>query len=371
MNILLKGQLSFLNKYFEVIAVSSGGSDLDIVKKREGVRVIPVAMERKISVLRDITSLIALYKVFKNEKPLIVHSITPKAGLLSMAAAFFAGVPIRVHSFTGLIFPTQKGMMQKLLIFMDRVLCFFATDIFPEGNGVKSDLENYKITAKPLKVIANGNINGVDLQHFNRNNLSGDTYINARENLGIDSNDFVFCFVGRLVKDKGLIELVEAFESLTSKNVKLLLIGSEERDLDPLPSETLTRIDNNSNIILTGFQEDVRLFYGLSDALVFPSYREGFPNVVIQAGAMNLPCIVSNINGSNEIIEHGRNGLIVDVKNTIQLANAMIELSTNRDLYEFLKDNARREIERRFNQQFVWDCLKDEYLSLIYKNKNG
>lgn len=250
--------------------------------------------------------------------------MTPKAGLLSMLAAKMARVPIRLHTFTGLIFPTRTGLMQKLLIRMDQLLCWAATNIYPEGNGVKQDLIDYKITSKPLKVIANGNVNGIDLNHFDSTVITDEKKRVLRESLNIGEDDFVFIFVGRMVGDKGINELVSAFTQMECQKSKLLLVGSYESELDPLLPEALREIDNNPNIIATGFQSDVRPYFAISDALAFPSYREGFPNVVMQAGAMGLPSIVTDINGCNEIIEEGTNGIIIPPKDVIALKNAML-----------------------------------------------
>ena len=166
LNYLLKGQLSFLNQHFEVVAVSGEDEHLKAVVEREQVRVVPLTMQRAIRPFHDLVALWRLYWLFRTERPQIVHSITPKAGLLSMLAAKMAGVPVRMHTFTGLIFPSRSGFMQKLLIKMDQLLCWAATNIYPEGNGVKLDLIHYGITSKPLKVLANGNVNGIDLEFF-------------------------------------------------------------------------------------------------------------------------------------------------------------------------------------------------------------
>ena len=307
LDFLLKGQLAFLNKEYEVVAVSGKDQHLEKVAYREGVRTESVTMQRSISPLKDLVSLWKLFWLLKKEKPQIVHSITPKAGLLSMIAAKLAGVPVRVHTFTGLIFPTRKGVIQVVLIYMDKLLCYCATNIYPEGKGVKDDLIRYKITNKPLKVLANGNVNGIDKDYFDPELYNLEDKIELRKKLGILENDFIFIFVGRLVRDKGINELIAAFLKLefNSKKVKLLLVGPFENDLDPLNNETIKAIEEFNNIITVGFQRDVRPYFAISDALVFPSFREGFPNVVLQAGAMGLPCIVTNINGSNEIISEG------------------------------------------------------------------
>ncbi|MDO5104875.1 glycosyltransferase family 4 protein [Capnocytophaga sp.] len=361
LDVLLKGQLKFLNQHFNVTAISGNGIGLDNVKNREGVKTHPITMQRHISPIKDFVSLIKLFLYFKKEKPLIVHSITPKAGLLTMLAGKLAGVPIRIHTFTGLIFPTKTGIMQKILIQMDRLLCWAATQIFPEGQGVKNDLVNHKITSKPLKIIANGNVNGIDLDFFNPNKISPEQQIKLKQELNIQPDDFVFIFIGRLVGDKGINELIQAFIELNNPNTKLLLVGPQERELDPLQPHTIKNIENHKNIISVGFQKDVRPYLAISHCLAFPSYREGFPNVVMQAGAMGLPSIVSNINGSNEIIIEGQNGTIIPVKNVEELKNKMNLFINDATYFEKLKLNCRRMIAERYEQSVVWQALLEEY----------
>lgn len=367
LNILLKGQLKFLSQFFTVIGVSGDGEDLEEVKNREGIKTYPVEMERGISPVKDLVSLYKLYLLFKAEKPQIVHSITPKAGLLTMLAGKMAGVPIRMHTFTGLIFPTRKGFVQKLLIKMDQLLCWSATNIYPEGKGVKDDLIKYKITSKPLKVLANGNVNGIDLDYFSIQKIDSTEQNILKNELNIHNDDFVFIFVGRLVGDKGINELIKAFAGINKSNVKLLLVGPLESELDPLLPDTLMEITNNENIISVGFQKDVRPYFTLADAFVFPSYREGFPNVVMQAGAMELPSIVSDINGCNEIIIEGVNGTIIPVKNSDETLKAMLKILSDKNYCNVLKSNARPMIQSRYEQSVVWNALLNEYQMLIGK----
>lgn len=375
LDFLIKGQLAFLNQYFEVIAVSGADEHLTVVAEREKVKTASVPMQRNISPLKDLVSLWQLYCLFKKEQPYIVHSITPKAGLLSMIAAKLAGVPIRIHTFTGLIFPSKKGFLQRLLIFMDRLLCACATQVYPEGEGVKRDLIYYKITSKPLKVIANGNVNGIDTAYFSKEQVAFQEQQTLKKELGIGENDFVFIFVGRLVGDKGINELVQAFKQLVvsssgvenssiKNQIKLLLVGPFESDLDPLQPETLKEIDNNPNVISVGFQKEVRSYFAIADSFVFPSYREGFPNVVLQAGAMGLPSIVTDINGSNEIIVDGENGIIIPAQNTIALQEAMLRMIPKGAFYNQLQQNARKMIVSRYEQKVVWDVLLNEYNEL-------
>lgn len=366
LDVLLKGQLTFLKEYYEVVAVSGQDAHLDNVASREGVRTIPLSIQRQISPFKDFISLLKLYKVLRKEKPLIVHSITPKAGLLTMIAGFFAGVPIRIHTFTGLVFPYKNGFLHHLLLFLDKVLCRFATHIIPEGEGVKKDLLAFKVTKKPLKVIANGNVNGIDIDFFNPNEVSLVEQENLKQQLHISSTDFVFVFVGRLVSDKGINELVAAFTNLSkhNSNCKLLLVGPFESELDPLNRETLDLISSNKSIISVGFQEDVRPYLTISNVFVFPSHREGFPNVVLQAGAMNLPCIVTDICGSNEIIIPNGNGIIIPVKNEIAIFDTMQLLYHDKDLFQKLQSKSRVNIVSRFQQELVWNNLLKEYKRL-------
>lgn len=359
---LLKGQLRMLSIYYEVVAVSSPGKEMKIIEKREGVRTIAISMERRISLVKDLISLVRLILLFIRERPDMVHSITPKAGLLSMLAAWITRVPVRVHTFTGLVFPTATGGMQKLLIMMDRLTCFCATHINPEGEGVKQDLINYRITLKPLHVIANGNVNGIDLVHYNRT-----PEVMALAQSYISTNVFTFCFVGRMVKDKGINELVHVFIKLCQRynNIRLFLIGPFEKKLDPVFPDVEEQILHHPAIYFMNFQTDIRPFLAASDALIFPSYREGFPNVVIQAGAMGLPAIVTDINGCNEIIMHGENGVIIPSKDEQSLYNTMLWFISHPDRVKEMAANSRALVVSRYEQNIVWEALLEEYRSLI------
>ncbi len=371
LNLLLKGQLEFLNKHFQVTAISGEGEDLQTVAKREGVNIHEIEMHRPISLRQDLKSLWNLYWYFKKEKPTIIHSITPKAGLLSMMAGKLAGVPVRMHTFTGLIFPHKYGYMKRTLIIMDKILCRCATHVYPEGRGVKEDLQKHNITNKPLKIIANGNVNGVDIDYYHPEAISEEAKNQLRASLQIKEDDFVFVFVGRLVIDKGLRELVKAFDAISKnhKKVKLILVGPKENAHNPKKRRMFHSIQQNENIITVGFQEEVRPYYAISNVLILPSYREGFPNAVLQAGAMGLPSIVSDISGCNEIIEHEVNGLLVPKKNHRELQKAMGKMLYNPSLLKEFHQNAINKVVESFDKDFVWQELKKEYENALDKLK--
>lgn len=348
---------------YEVVAVSSPDRRLDEVAEREGVRTVAVPMERHISPLKDLKSLINLVRAFRKERPTMVHSMTPKAGLLSMMAAWMTRVPVRVHTFTGLVFPTATGLTQKILILTDRITCACATHVIPEGEGVKNDLTNYRITKKPLRVLGHGNVRGIDLEHYNPELSEVKAEAAKLRKDGV----FTFVFVGRLVGDKGINELVGAFERLHKEYpaTRLLLVGPEESNLDPLKPETLAKIKENPSIEAVGSQPDVRPWFVAADVLVFPSYREGFPNVVIEAGAMGLPSIVTDINGSREIIIEGRNGTIIPARDEDALYQAMKQMVDNLDQLKSMASEARPLIASRYEQSYVRRCLKEYYKEIL------
>lgn len=350
-------------KGYEVVSVSSLGPEVQHLREM-GVKCIEVSMERHISLSKDIVSLWKLIKVFRKEKPDIVHSMTPKAGMLCMLAAWICRVPVRIHTFTGLVWPTASGLKRKILMATDWLTCACATHVIPEGEGVKTDLLSHGITHKPLKVLGYGNVRGIDLEHYART----EEVMRKADKIRV-KDVFTFVFVGRIVRDKGINELVAAFKRLQTRvpKTRLILVGEYEDALDPITPEARKEIEDNPCILAVGELKDVRPWLAASDALVFPSYREGFPNVVIEAGAMGLPSIVTDINGSREIIQDGVNGLIVPSKNEDALLKEMERLVDDSALASYLASHARRLVASRYEQGYVKQCLLDFYRQIIHK----
>lgn len=365
---LLDGQLSFMRNFFDITAISSDRSLLEKIGVKNGVNVYEIEMTRKITPIKDLIAVFKLYLFLIKTKPFIVHTHTPKAGTVGMIASKMAGVPHRLHTIAGLPLLEATGNKRKLLNFVEKVTYVCATKIYPNSNGLKNIIIQEKFCQPDkLKVIANGSSNGINTDYFNPDVYSATEILNFKEHLGIEIDDFVFIFVGRLVGDKGINELIEAFKKLLSEEskIKLLLVGVLESELDPLFPETLKEIETNKNIISVGYQNDVRPYFSVSDILVFPSYREGFPNVVMQAGAMGLPCIVSNINGCNEIIIEGENGTIIPVKNSNAIYVKMKKMAFDVLFRTHLRKNARTMIKLRYEQKVVWEALLSEYKSMV------
>jgi glycosyltransferase involved in cell wall biosynthesis len=367
LEILLKGQLRFMLQYYDVIAISSGGEQLEKAGEKEGVKTCPVELTRRITFFKDLKALYKLYVYFRKEKPFFVHTHTPKAGLIGMLAACWAKVPCRLHTVAGMPLMEVSGIKRRILNFTEKMTYRCATRIYPNSHGLQEFIvKNRFCPENKLKIIGNGSSNGIDTDHFSNIHFSRQEKAALKYQLGILSESIVFCFVGRLVKDKGINELVRAFVEISHSNpyTKLLLVGPFERELDPLLAETEYEIQHHPDIISVGFQQDVRPYLAISDALVFPSYREGFPNVVMQAGAMELPCIVTDINGCNEIIVDGVNGLIIPPKNSDALKEKMELFITDKSLLLKLKAKAREMITSRYEQKMVWEALLEEYKRL-------
>lgn len=364
---LLENQLLYMKSHYEVTAISSDKSNLERVGQLQEVSVFHVEMTRKITPLQDLTAVWQLYNYFKKENPLIVHTHTPKAGSVGMMAAKLAGVPHRLHTIAGLPLLEARGLKRKLLNAVEKVTYTCATHIYPNSHGLKEIIIQEQF-CKPnkLKVLGNGSSNGINTAYFSPENFPPQQNQDLKNSFGIQAEDFVFVFVGRLVGDKGINELAQAFKKISSEaeRVKLVLVGPFESELDALAPDTLEEITSNNAIISVGFQEDVRPYLAVSDCLVFPSYREGFPNVVMQAGAMGLPSIVTNINGCNEIIVEGENGAIIPVKNTPALYEAMRKMMEDSAFRKSLQQNARPMIVNRFEQSVVWNAILEEYKKL-------
>ena len=366
---LLTGQHRFMSQYFEVVGIASMGENfyLNKVSEAEGIRVIPVEMTRKITPLEDIKAVWKLYKIFKKEQPYIVHSHTPKAGTLSMIAALLARVPHRLHTIAGLPLVEVKGLKRILLNTVEKITYSCATKIYPNSYGLVDIILKHKFTSKDkLKVIGKGSSNGIDTSYFDPKLYTESSKKNLRLKLNIKNEDFVFIFVGRLVTDKGLNELISAFDELnnTYKDIKLLLVGGYEKELDPLLPESDNIIESNSNIISTGWANDVRPYFSIANALTFPSYREGFPNVVMQAAAMELVSIVTDINGCNEIIKNEENGIIVPVKDSKALHEAMRNIYNNKSTSSARGKLSRELIISNYERSEVWNALLKEYNNL-------
>jgi len=358
---LIKGQPKYLSQFFNIKLVTSYSQKNADIAEYEGVEVKSVDMTRQITIFKDLKALFQMFIYFLREKPDIVYTFTPKAGLLGMIASFFARVPVRIHNVVGMPLMEAEGKKKILLKYIEKLTYFFSTKLLCNSFGLKEYMSLH-LTTKTIKVVGQGSINGVDTEYFN-NNYTKNEQNAIRQEYQIGKNDFVLTFVGRIVKDKGINELVESFVELKQKyrNLKLLLVGDYEENLNPIKPENLKIINESKDIITVGFQNDIREFLAISDLFILPSYREGLPNSLIEAGSYGVPLIATDINGCNEIIIDNETGILVDKKETKSLKRAIELLLTDAELYDKIKSKVRESTISRYSQKYFWGELKNEF----------
>ena len=368
---LLKGQLNYMNcNGFNVIAIANPDEFMSEVEKFENVPTYKVEMFRGINILQDVKSIWKLYKIFRKEKPDIVHTHTPKAGFVGVLAAYFARVPIRFHTVAGLPLMESKGIKREILNFVEKLNYRLATKVYPNSENLKKFIIEEKFaSSNKLKVIGHGSSNGIDTSEFDPKIISNQKKEKIRENLSLSKNDFVFLYVGRLMKDKGVNELIQAFFEFSKyhKDVRLILAGDNDNNTNPLLPQTLKVINNHHQIHHVGYVNNIVDYFALADVFVFPSYREGFPNVILQAAAMQLNAIVTDINGSNEIIKDKKNGFIVPLKNAKKIEEKMLWCYENKETSQKMGLKSRQIIIDKFERRALWKLIKNEYQTELNK----
>lgn len=369
LHVLLPGQLKFMKENgFDVLMISAGGENLKEVIENEKCRHIIVPMTRKITPWQDLKCLFQLIKIFKREKPDIVHSHTPKAGLLGMLAAKISGVKTRIHTVAGLPLMEESGGKYALLKRIEKITYSAANHVWPNSNSLYNFIKENKLTdEKKLKVIGNGSSNGVSSSRFNRDTLDEKFLDVIKEKINYNSSNTYLLCIGRLVKDKGIVELVNIFSTL-QKNysyLKLILVGVYEASLDPLPEITLRQIHNNPSIIHAGWSNKVEYYMSLANYFVFPSYREGFPNVLLEAGAIQLPVICSRIPGNMDIITHNKTGLLFEKKDEQDLQRKLEFALNNPEQMLSMANRLQENIKAFFEREIYWKTLLGEYEKLI------
>jgi len=345
-----KGQIKFLSKYFRIELISSYDNYLKDIASEEGVSATSIEIKREISIFHDLLSLIKLYKFFIKKKPSVIHGNTPKAALLSLLAGWMANIPTRIYFLHGLRYEGFTGPKRQLLILFEKISCYFATNIYAVGFGIKKEMQINNITKKPIRVIGHGSINGVDLEYFNKDNL-----LISNANL-FAPKSFIYGYIGRINKDKGINELIQAFLEINNvfKNTKLLLVGEFEDELNPIKKEFKEEILHNQNIKYIKYKDDVRPYLKIIDVFVMPSHREGFGLSLLEAMSMNTASIASNISGCNELITHKKNGLLFLMKDVSSLFEKMKLLYTDNELRHFIRSNSRKIAEEKFRKEDVW-----------------
>lgn len=365
---LLARQLVDLrDRGFEVTVISSGGADFEVVRQLEQVQCITVPFEREISPLRDVVCLWKLTWILRRLRPSIVHASTPKGGLLGSVAAWLAGVPVRIYLLRGLRLETTRGLKRWILRASERTASACATRVVCVSESLRRlYLQERLAVAEKAVVLAHGSSQGVDARHFSASEESIGAAAELRRRLAIPPAAPVIGFVGRLTRDKGVVELCESFERILQRlpECRLLMVGDFECG-DPVPRACVEYLQRHPQVILTGFVCDTALYYRLMDVLVLPSHREGLPNVLLEAAAAEIPTVAYRATGTVDAVRDGVTGTLVPIGELPSLIDAVARYLENPELRREHGRAGRRHVLRYFRSEIVWEAAYREYLRLL------
>jgi glycosyltransferase involved in cell wall biosynthesis len=365
----LRGQVSYMRERgLEVHALSSPGPDLEAFSRSEGLAVTAVEMPRRITPFADLTALYRIVACMRRLRPHIVHGHTPKGGLLGMVAARLAGVPVRVYHMRGLPLTGASGIKRRLLWMTERVACSSAHRIICVSHSVREEAVSSGVCAPDrITVLRQGSGNGVDARgRFDPDRLGPNARHESRARFGIPDGAVVVGFVGRIVRDKGLVELAEAWQELRRRftHLHLLLVGPFEPQ-DPLPQETERTLRSDTSIHLAGMEWDTPPLYAAMDLVVLPTYREGFPNVPLEAAAMGLPVVATSIPGCVDAVQDGRTGLLVPPRDARALRQAVEQYVADAKLRASHGAAGRARVLEHFRPDGIWEAIYEEYATLL------
>jgi glycosyltransferase involved in cell wall biosynthesis len=371
LRLFVQGQIGYMkSKGFDVVAISSPGPDLQELAALHEIPVYSVNMMRGISPLKDLLAFSQLARIFMRTRPQIVHASTFKAGLLSMIAASMASVAVRVYTLRGLVSELDPGPMNKLFKVLESIACRCACQVLAVSHSVADATVRDGICPRgKIRVLGNGSSNGVDAHdRFNPARIDEQEALGLRKQYGISQNAVVIGFVGRLVRDKGIIELADAWSKLRLRyeNAYLLISGPEERG-DPVPQQVMETLRNDPRVKFTGLlsRSAMARHYRIMDLVVLPTYREGFPNVVLEAGAMQLPVVATRVTGCVDAVVSGVTGELVPRKDTSALEAAIGHYIDDPSLRLLHGKAGRERVLKSFTQESIWEAHHNEYLRLL------
>lgn len=357
----------------QIISLVKAGAEVTVVaSEKQLVPTIPdshyvsIEIPRKINLIKDMMALFKLWKLFRRSDFKIVHSSTPKAGLLSAIAAKLAGVPIRLHTFTGQPWVELSGFKHFLSKSSDKLIVLLNTHCYTDSASQKKFLIQKGVSSdKGLTVLGSGSLAGIDTKRFNPSRFSDVDKVQLRTELGIRHSGNIILFVGRISRDKGVFELLEAFSKVAVEHINTFLIMLGPSDICDEELQEKLPIKLKEKLILPGFSNIPERYMAIADFLVLPSYREGFGTVVIEAAAMGIPTIGTNIYGLSDAIIDGETGVLVPVKDSSQLAIAIKLLLTETNYRVKLGDAAASRVKKEFTKERLNKLMTDEYLRFL------
>jgi len=364
----LHNTLRRMSADFEVCVVGHGVS-----KNKEfypNVKFVDIDINRKTSLFSDSLALIALCRFFHSYKPDIVHSIMPKAGLLAAIAGFVCRVPIRIHTFTGQTWVAKAGLSRYFYYLLDRLINSLNTICLTDSLSQSAFLLEHKIhhSRQPLPVLSKGSLSGVDVTRFNLNGLAEEAK-QLRTGFGLDKNNFVFAFIARKTRDKGAIDVLKAFSSLStaSKDTRLLFVGpDEDGEIGRLHK---TNPELFVNVIDVGHVNNHEVYLAITDVLCLPSYREGFGSIVIDAASMGVPTIGSRIPGLTDSVVDRQTGMLFPAGNLDELVTLMRAFVDDPKMRQTMGAAAKVRVDEFFTADRLYSALKDFYLNGVTRKQ--
>jgi glycosyltransferase involved in cell wall biosynthesis len=367
----LTGQVGYLKaRGFEISAISSPGEFLLRFADREHIDVHGVDMPRRITPLRDVVALARIVSALRRIRPQIVHAHTPKGGVLGMVSAWLARVPVRVYHMRGLPFTTATGWRRTLLMWSERISCSLAHRVFCVSSSVRQlAVESRLCRPDKIVVLAQGSGNGVDaVQRFNDSNISSSVREETRRRHDISPDALVLGFIGRIVRSKGIIELAGAWRELRQDfpNLHLLLVGPHEMQ-DRIPEEIDRALQSDPRVHFLGHEWNTPPLYAIMDVLALPTYREGFPNVLLEAAGMKVPVVATQVPGCTDAVQDGITGTLVPPYDAKGLAAAVRTYLRNGELRRLHGEAARARVLCDYSPLAIWKAVCDEYIQMLEK----
>lgn len=365
----LRGQIGYMqDRGFGVDAISSPGLELTEFGESEGIKVYAVEMPRSITPLHDLRAGYQLFRTFRHIKPTIAHAHTPKGGLLGMITGWLARTPVRIYHIRGLPYMSASGRRRTLLKATEQISCMLANRVFCVSHSIRNvAIADGICPPEKIVVFAGGSGNGVDANgQFSIDRFTEQDVSNKRSELGIQRDEVVIGFVGRIVRSKGIEELTQAWQRLRISHPKarLLLVGHIEPQ-DPVSEVAISLLQNDPRVTITGWIEDPGAFYPLFDVLVLPTYREGFPNVPLEAAAMGKPVVATQIPGCIDAVEDGVTGTLVPAQDPDSLGFAIQVYLDNPELRQKHGQAGWERVLRDFRQEVIWEEIYQEYCRLL------
>jgi len=364
--VLIAGMPAYLSsKGFEVAVCSGAGREMSLLAQKEGIYFHPLPLEREISVLKDIRALLGAMRFIRRYRPDIVNAGTPKAAFICMTAAWICRVPVRIFTFHGMRSSTLTGIRRRIVSGTEKVSAALAHKVIAVSPSLRKEAEAQGIIARgKCLVLLRGSANGIDLERFSYHNKEA-AVLQLKKQLGVPEHHFVLGFAGRLTRDKGVAELYEAYRLLKQQHDIIMILAGPGEAGDALPASLMKALKEDRHIICTGFVPDIEYYYPLFDVLALPSYREGWGNAIIEAAAMGVPAVATDVTGCRDAVVDGVTGLLCRARSAQDLADKIAYYILHPEIRKLHGMHATARAQQQFASGELWQAQYDLYTELL------